>query len=112
MEHKLQAWRTIWTDPQASREDLCKGMQLLLQHARGHPISELEDDCIMRVVSRMAPNKARGVDVLSPIDIQRLPTEGQQQFGDVLREAERVGSRPVQLLLGPRLLERLCRGPS
>eukprot|EP00959_Pyramimonas_sp_CCMP1952_P231415 4837156-Pyramimonas_sp.AAC.1 len=74
-------------------------MQELPQHSRGHPISELEDDSIMRVASRMAPNKARGVDVLSPIDIQRLPTEGQQQFGDLQREAERVGSWPVQLLL-------------
>eukprot|EP00959_Pyramimonas_sp_CCMP1952_P423975 8880739-Pyramimonas_sp.AAC.1 len=64
-------------------------MQELLQHARGHPISELEDEAIMRVVSRMAPNKDRDVDVLSPIDIQRLPSEGQQQFGDLLREAER-----------------------
>eukprot|EP00959_Pyramimonas_sp_CCMP1952_P094841 1983622-Pyramimonas_sp.AAC.1 len=76
MEHKLQVWRTIWADPHASREDLCKRMQLLLKHARANPI--------MRVVARMAPNKARGLDVLSPVAIQRLPTEGRQQFGDML----------------------------
>eukprot|EP00959_Pyramimonas_sp_CCMP1952_P260670 5450359-Pyramimonas_sp.AAC.1 len=64
-------------------------MQLLLKHARAHPISDLEDEGIMRVVARMASNKARGVDVLSPVDIQRLPTEGRQQFVDMLREAER-----------------------
>ena len=48
---------------------------------------------------KMPNSKAKGVDVLGPTDLQRLPLAGKHEIVTILNDVEEVGSWPVQFLL-------------
>eukprot|EP00959_Pyramimonas_sp_CCMP1952_P321390 6725326-Pyramimonas_sp.AAC.1 len=72
-------------------------MRDLHHAAREGPLPPIEQATIEGVVARLPSSKARGVDVLSPTDLQRLPSEGRAGFVSVLNAAEAAGTWPLQI---------------
>ena len=59
------------------------------------PLSVEDIDIALR---SMAPNKAQGVDMLSPPDLLRLPTPARATLAKLLNECERELAWPAQLM--------------
>ncbi|CAK0859205.1 unnamed protein product, partial [Prorocentrum cordatum] len=111
-------WQAMWTDPVDSPEDVLAMMQKCFDAAREDPLPAITLLDLDAVLPRIPARKAKGVDSLSPLDIQRLPDAARQAFVDNLNAIEaagaglQIGFPPIILLLEvglysfPRLLKK------
>eukprot|EP00959_Pyramimonas_sp_CCMP1952_P108879 2276682-Pyramimonas_sp.AAC.1 len=84
----------MWTDPVDSPEDVLAMMQKCFDAAREDPLPAITLLDLDAVLPRIPARKAKGVDSLSPLDIQRLPDAARQAFVDNLNAIEAAGVWP------------------
>ncbi|CAK0811743.1 unnamed protein product, partial [Prorocentrum cordatum] len=90
-------WQTMWTDPVDSPEDVLAMMQKCLDAAREDPLPTITLLDLDAVLPKIPAKKAKGVDALSPLDIQRQPDAARQAFVDTLNAIEAAGVWPSSL---------------
>ena len=81
-----------------SRSDLIQSMQTLREDNVADPPPAFEAEVIDPIIGHMSPNEARGVDLISPEELQRLPREpGERGWGSALRCPSQLGRGCVTL---------------
>eukprot|EP00959_Pyramimonas_sp_CCMP1952_P469676 9495357-Pyramimonas_sp.AAC.1 len=67
-----------------------------MHRARGDPLPCIESQHIYAVVSAADPKKARGVDNIEPLGVQRLPPNGINQLAQLYNFVGSTGLWPQQ----------------
>ena len=73
------------------------GLQYVMGRARGQNLSPLDTEGLDRAIAAMNGKKAKGVDAMGPIEVQRLPPEARQELLGLLQQVEQLGEWPHQL---------------
>ena len=82
MKYHADKWRNIWQDPHYSQDKLRDIFDTLRMRAQEESLCELTGNQLRDVLRGMPPNKAQGVDALSPPDLLRLPDIALNRSGE------------------------------
>eukprot|EP00959_Pyramimonas_sp_CCMP1952_P005914 123882-Pyramimonas_sp.AAC.1 len=99
MAAEVAQWGPRWRGSPCSRGDLLQGVAALRAAASSEPLGPLVLERADGVLQRLPGSKAKGCDAMSPLDLQRLPAGGRQQYVYLLNEVEALGTWPEQVLL-------------
>ena len=73
-------------------------MRRIKQRAQEEEHAPLTPQELLVALKSMAPNKAQGVDMLSPPDLQRLPPAAFEELASLLNQCEAAMAWPAQLM--------------
>ncbi|CAK0910541.1 unnamed protein product, partial [Prorocentrum cordatum] len=102
LEKKTLYWERVWKDPAHDKADLVEALNDTLRRAADDGLDPITSDQVRAAMRRASSGKARGIDNLSPADLQRMPEGG----FDGLASGFIVAAMEVQLRAGPRHLRQ------
>ncbi|CAK0897293.1 unnamed protein product, partial [Prorocentrum cordatum] len=94
MNRAASVWRQIWNTSSYDDHQIMQAYLEAMRRAREGPIPCIEPQRIYAVVSVADPKKARGVDNIGPLGIQRLPSNGINQLAQLYNFVEHAGLGP------------------
>ncbi|CAK0899956.1 unnamed protein product [Prorocentrum cordatum] len=97
LQTSASEWNAMWRDPVDQPADILYMMGQCLSAARDDPLPAITIMDVDAVLPTLPAKKAKGVDVLNPIDIQRQPLVARQCLVDILNNIEQAGAWPSPL---------------
>ncbi|CAK0815944.1 unnamed protein product, partial [Prorocentrum cordatum] len=97
LEQKTLHWERVWKDPTYDEADLVEALNDTLRRAADDGLDPITPDQVRTAMRRMSSGKARGIDNLSPADLQRMPEDGFDGLAALLNVREASGVWPWQL---------------
>eukprot|EP00959_Pyramimonas_sp_CCMP1952_P087564 1832243-Pyramimonas_sp.AAC.1 len=98
MSNRADEWEKHWADPSVTPDQLLDGIHMVMGRAWQQPLAPLQLQQLDRLPPAISATKAKGIDNIGPLEVQRLPTEGRQEMIDLLNDIEEVGAWPRQML--------------
>ncbi|CAK0847965.1 unnamed protein product, partial [Prorocentrum cordatum] len=92
LQTSASEWNAMWRDPVDQPADILYMMDQCLSAARDDPLPAIAIMDVDAVLPTLPAKKAKGVDVLNPIDIQRQPLVARQCLVDILNNIEQAGA--------------------
>ncbi|CAK0839890.1 unnamed protein product [Prorocentrum cordatum] len=97
MNHKSESWAKKWTAAPHRQTALAGALRRCRLSAAQEDLPQLTIQDLNAATHRMGVKKARGIDAIGPLDIERLPDQAKYGFLDIIAQAEEHLMWPPQL---------------
>ena len=97
MDRRADEWEAAWNDPAVTRAYLLQGVELVLAAAREEAIDPIDFADLVSMLPRLSRSKAKGIDNIGPIEVQRLPEDARLELVQLLNRVEETGCWPRQI---------------
>ncbi|CAK0883367.1 unnamed protein product, partial [Prorocentrum cordatum] len=98
MNHKSESWAKKWTAAPHRQTALAGALRRCRLSAAQEDLPQLTIQDLNAATHRMGVKKARGIDAIGPLDIERLPDQAKYGFLDIIAQAEEHLMWPPQVL--------------
>ncbi|CAK0897887.1 unnamed protein product, partial [Prorocentrum cordatum] len=99
MDKRADDWNEIWSDDTMVPAKIIDGLQYVMGRADTQDLEQLTAERMNSALGSMNGKKAKGVDAMGPIEVQRLPAEARQELLELVKHIERVAMWPHQLFM-------------
>ncbi|CAK0894659.1 unnamed protein product, partial [Prorocentrum cordatum] len=97
MDRRADFWENIWSDPSSDHKSILDGLKFVTEQAKREDVHPIELEHLDHLLAKQNPKKARGVDNLGPLEVQRLPEPGRRQMVELLNLCENHLMWPHQI---------------
>ncbi|CAK0892726.1 unnamed protein product, partial [Prorocentrum cordatum] len=97
MDRRADFWENIWSDPSSDHKSILDGLKYVTEQAKREDVHPIELEHLDHLLAKQNPKKARGIDNLGPLEVQRLPEPGRRQMVEVLNLCENYLMWPHQI---------------
>ncbi|CAK0909574.1 unnamed protein product [Prorocentrum cordatum] len=97
MSENAKEWESIWTDPVDERKHTIEQLECARRRALMGDLDPIDMDMLNDALRATSASKAKGLDQLSPTDIDRLPTVAKAEQLDIIAECKRHLAWPRQI---------------
>ncbi|CAK0873647.1 unnamed protein product, partial [Prorocentrum cordatum] len=98
MNHKSESWAKKWTAAPHRQTALAGALRRCRLSAAQEDLPQLTIQDLNAATHRMGVKKARGIDAIGPLDIERLPDQAKYSFLYIIAQAEEHLMWPPQVL--------------
>eukprot|EP00959_Pyramimonas_sp_CCMP1952_P067963 1418516-Pyramimonas_sp.AAC.1 len=97
MDQRADSWEKVWTDTAATQTSILGGLKVVMPQAMQEDVDPITFEQLDTVVGRLNAKKAKGIDAMGPIEVQRLPAPARQELVQLYNRVEDEGMWPPQL---------------